>query len=369
MTLGVGVLAAVLLMVAPGGLVGRVARLPGPIAIATGPALTYGIVGLAIVPFGAVGIPWNAATAGLALAVVLIVAAILRVMLRRYRDRDAEARAAVGWPPLSVGAGVVVGALLMATPRCAACRIGSPSPARGTRCGTPTPFASSSTPGRPRRTHMGELRNVETHARLYYPSTFHALAAVLAQLTGAAPTTAYTLSSLAAAIWLFAASAAALTWHLLRPHANQWRTAGCAAAAAALSASFTAIPYVEFDTAAMPNLAAYGIAAPTMVLIVSALRHRDRIPVAVSHDKDSALAGPPWAIDATRSSTLCGSRTSSSVSGYLSWMATLGAEWRAHAAAPTRPRTATAAANTRRRHMRRKLSQFRADNHPCRPSR
>ncbi len=41
------------------------------------------------------------------------------------------------------------------------------------------------------------------------------------------------------------------------------------------------MPYVEFDTASMPNLAAYGIAVPTMVLIVSALRHRDRIPLAV----------------------------------------------------------------------------------------
>jgi hypothetical protein len=34
---------------------------------------------------------------------------------------------------------------------------------------------------------MGELRNVETHMQLYYPSTFHALAAVFWQLTGAAP--------------------------------------------------------------------------------------------------------------------------------------------------------------------------------------
>ncbi len=41
------------------------------------------------------------------------------------------------------------------------------------------------------------------------------------------------------------------------------------------------MPYVEFDTASMPNLAAYGIAVPTMVLVVSALRHRDRIPLAV----------------------------------------------------------------------------------------
>ena len=31
----------------------------------------------------------------------------------------------------------------------------------------------------------------------------------------------------------------------------------------------------------MPNLAAYGVAVPTMVLVVSAVRHRDRIPLAV----------------------------------------------------------------------------------------
>jgi hypothetical protein len=130
-------------------------------------------------------------------------------------------------------------------------------------------------------THMGELRNVETRAPLYYPSAFHALAAVLSQLTGAAPTTAYTLSSVAASVWLFPVSAATLTWQLLRKRTTQWRTAGCAAAAAAMSASFTSLPYVEFDTASMPNLTAYGMAAPVMVLIVSALRHRDRIPVAV----------------------------------------------------------------------------------------
>ncbi len=130
-------------------------------------------------------------------------------------------------------------------------------------------------------THMGELRNVETHDALYYPSTFHALAAVFSQLTGAAPTTAYTLNSLAAAVWLFPVSAATLTWQLLRTRTDEWRTAGAAATAAALSASFTAIPYVEFDTASMPNLAAYGVAVPTMVLVVSALRHRDRIPLAV----------------------------------------------------------------------------------------
>jgi hypothetical protein len=85
----------------------------------------------------------------------------------------------------------------------------------------------------------------------------------------------------AAAVWLFPVSAATLTWQLLRTRTDEWRTAGAAAASAAMSASFTAIPYVEFDTASMPNLAAFGLAVPTMVLVVSAVRHRDRIPLAV----------------------------------------------------------------------------------------
>ncbi len=81
---------------------------------------------------------------------------------------------------------------------------------------------------------------------------------------------------MAASVWLFPSSAAILTWHLLRPRTPH--AAGAAATAAALSASFTSVPYVEFGTAAMPNLAAYGVAIPTFILIVSTLRHRDRIP-------------------------------------------------------------------------------------------
>ena len=70
--------------------------------------------------------------------------------------------------------------------------------------------------GQASSTHMGELRNVETHQALYYPSVFHALMAVYCQLTGAAPTTGYTLRSVAASVWLFPTSAAMLTWHLLQ---------------------------------------------------------------------------------------------------------------------------------------------------------
>jgi hypothetical protein len=269
------------LLVIPGALVARVGRLTWPTAVAVGPALTYGVVALAIVPFGALGVPWNGWTALFALAIVTAVAFCLRIALARVRDVDAEARAATRGPALVVAAGVLLGALLIGL----AVLNGMPNwqsiPSNWDAVWHANTIRFIVDTGQASPTHLGELRNVETHEALYYPSTFHALAAVFSQLTGAAPTTAYTLSSVSAAIWLFPVSAATLTWQLLRSRIDEWRTAGAAATAAALSGSFTAIPYIEFDTASMPNMAAYGVAIPTMVLIVSAVRHRDRIPVAV----------------------------------------------------------------------------------------
>jgi len=280
-SLGFGVLIALLLLVIPGAIVARVGRLTWPAAVVVGPALTYGIVALAIVPFGALGVPWNAWTALFALAIVTAIAWCLRIVLGRVRDVDAEALAVARGPALVVAAGVLLGALLIAL---AAVR-GMPNwqsiPSNWDSVWHANTVRFIVDTGQASPTHMGELRNVETREALYYPSTFHALAAVFSQLTGSAPTTAYTLSSLAASIWLFPVSAAALTWRMLRARTDEWRTAAAAATAAALSASFTALPYIEFDVASMPNLAAYGIAIPTMVLVVSSLRHRDRMPLAV----------------------------------------------------------------------------------------
>jgi len=276
---------ALLLLTVPGTLVGIAARLPWRIAVTVGPALTYGVVGLAIIPLGAVGWPWNAWTALFALALVTALAVGLRAVLSRYRDRDKEKDkvklAPTSGPAVVVAAGVVLGAVLIGSAAAVGLTHWQSVPSTWDAVWHANEIRYILDTGQASPTHMGELRNVETHAVLYYPSAFHALAAVLSQLTGAAPTTAYTLSSVAASIVLFPASAAVLTWQLLRSRTSEWRTAGCAAAAAAMSASFTAVPYIEFDTASMPNLAAYGIAAPTMVLILSALRHRERIPLCV----------------------------------------------------------------------------------------
>lgn len=282
MGLWFGTLIALFLLIAPGSIIARISQLSWPIAVAVGPALTYGAVALAIIPFGALGIPWNGWTALATLVAVCLVMVVLQLLLGRYRDTEAEARGIGRLPALTVAAGVLLGALLVmwaAYRGLAAHWQTIPSTWDAVWHANEIRFILDT--GQASSTHMGELRNVETHQTLYYPSVFHALAAVFCQLTGAAPTTGYTLSSVAASVWLFPTSAAMLTWKLLRPHWAEWRTAGAAATAAALSVSFTALPYVEFGVAAMPNLAAYGVAVPTFALIASTLRHRDRIPLAV----------------------------------------------------------------------------------------
>ncbi|BBX75485.1 membrane protein [Mycobacterium shinjukuense] len=290
-----GTLIALILLIAPGAIVARIAQLSWPVAVAVGPPLTYGVVALAIIPYGAVGIPWNGWTALAALAAVCAAATGLQLLLDRFRDTEAEARGISRGPTLVVAAGVLLGVVLIGWAAYRGIPHWQSIPSTWDAVWHANTVRFILDTGQASSTHMGELRNVETHALLYYPSVFHALASVLCQLTAAAPTTGYTLTSLAAAVWLFPVSAAVLTWHVLRSpttirapafpafpaRSAEWRTAAAAATAAALSASFTAVPYVEFDTAAMPNLAAYGVAVPTMVLITSTLRHRDRIPVAV----------------------------------------------------------------------------------------
>ncbi|MEE6178087.1 DUF6541 family protein [Mycobacterium sp. 050134] len=281
MGLWFGTLIALFLLMAPGTTVARISQLTWPVAVAVGPALTYGVVALAIIPYGALGIPWNGWTALAALAVVCIAMTGLQLVLARYRDTEAEALGIGRWPAIAVATGVLLGAALIMWAGYRGLTHWQTVPSTWDAVWHANEVRYILDTGQASSTHMGELRNVETHQPLYYPSVFHAVTAVYCQLTGAAPTTGYTLTSLAASVWLFPSSAATLTWFLVRPVSAQWRAAGASATAAALSASFTSVPYVEFGVAAMPNLAAYGVAIPTFVLIASTLRHRDRVPAAV----------------------------------------------------------------------------------------
>ncbi|WP_415859665.1 DUF6541 family protein, partial [Mycobacterium tuberculosis] len=212
MGLWFGTLIALILLIAPGAMVARIAQLRWPVAIAVGPALTYGVVALAIIPYGALGIPWNGWTALAALAVTCAVATGLQLLLARFRDLDAEALAVSRWPAVTVAAGVLLGALLIGWAAYRGIPHWQSIPSTWDAVWHANTVRFILDTGQASSTHMGELRNVETHAPLYYPSVFHGLVAVFCQLTGAAPTTGYTLSSLAASVWLFPVSAAVLTW-------------------------------------------------------------------------------------------------------------------------------------------------------------
>ncbi|MGE0214131.1 DUF6541 family protein [Mycolicibacterium sp.] len=281
MSFGYGVLLALLLLVAPGVIIARCGGLGWSAAAAIAPALTYGTVAMAIVPFGALGVPWNGWTALLSFTVIATAALGLRALFERRRDRRDERPPMPRGPALLVAAGVLLGAAAIWWAAATGLSHWQSIPSTWDAVWHANTIRFITETGQASPTHMGELRNVETQEALYYPAAFHALAAVLAQLAGAAPATAYTVSSVAVAGWLFPVSAACLTWQLLRGSTGVWRTAGAAATAAALSASFTAVPYVEFDTASMPNLAAFGIAVPTFVLVASTLRDRTRVPLAV----------------------------------------------------------------------------------------
>ncbi|HTY27837.1 MAG TPA: DUF6541 family protein, partial [Mycobacterium sp.] len=166
MNFGFGVLIAVLLLTLPGAIVARAGRLSWPVAIAVGPALTYGVVGLAIIPFGALGIRWNALTALAALVVVTAIVLGLRVLLARFRDRHREATPVSVGPALAVAAGVVLGALAIGF---AAWR-GMPNwqsiPSTWDAVWHANTIRWILDTGQASPTHMGELRNVETHAAL-----------------------------------------------------------------------------------------------------------------------------------------------------------------------------------------------------------
>ncbi|MBI3691660.1 MAG: hypothetical protein HY239_13675, partial [Mycolicibacterium aromaticivorans] len=113
MSFGFGVLIAVLLLILPGAVVALAGRLRWYVALGVGPVLTYGVVGLAIIPFGAIGIGWNTWTALLALAIVTAAVFGLRILLARYRAADPTADEGSLWPALTVAAGVILGALLI----------------------------------------------------------------------------------------------------------------------------------------------------------------------------------------------------------------------------------------------------------------
>ncbi|MGL4306825.1 MAG: DUF6541 family protein [Mycobacteriaceae bacterium] len=281
-------LAMTLLLIVPGTTVARAYRLPWGISLLSGPAITYGIVAATIIPLGACGVPWNvwsAATAWLlfvGIAFLLSKAKGVNATIRRESKAKPQVKdfSHILALPTFIGIGCAIGGVLILYAAIRGILDWHAIPSNWDSMWHANTIRFIMETGDASSTHMGELRNIETQHSMYYPSAFHAVAALCAQLTGASPTLTYTIASVIGICVLVPAGAAALTWRIAYGHFSAPLVGWFAGTAAVLSAAFSAVPYLEFSTAAMPNLNALALVGPVVLLVTCSVYQRRLIPLA-----------------------------------------------------------------------------------------
>ncbi|OFL92277.1 DUF6541 family protein [Corynebacterium sp. HMSC055D05] len=198
---------AVVFFLLPGFLVAWVAGLRVPAAVTTALPVTFGVIGVSSWMWGVTSAPFNLWTFGVSMVLALAVAGGWRYAFARKARRggDVPWRRAlfpgkVEWTHWGIPfVGVVVAAWMAVTDRLswlAQMPNGADNIVQGwdsqwhanaVRFVMETGVASS--------TRMGELQNFETHARLFYPSGFHAGVALFAEAAGLEPIRAVNIAS------------------------------------------------------------------------------------------------------------------------------------------------------------------------------
>ena len=275
-------------VVVPGALTGRALHLPWPVAVAAGPPVTFAIVGLWSVLLGLADVPWNLPTAlaalGLTPAVCLLGA---RVASRRNRPPALPGHDAVPDASglLAVAAGVGLAAVTIVV-TCVRPIVNARFAGLNniTQVWDALWHASSlrfiGETGVASSLRMGELMNVDTHGFNYYPNTWHALGAVLMPVTGTDPVEQYNTYSPAVLAVTVPFGVAALAYWCARHRLAPTPSAQVAGIAAAVSALFPSLPYVEVATTSVPNAVGVSMAPIAAVLTIGATRDRRRIAVA-----------------------------------------------------------------------------------------
>ncbi|ADG97745.1 conserved hypothetical protein [Segniliparus rotundus DSM 44985] len=291
------------LLVLPGAGLAKAVGMPGPAALAVGPAVTLGVVGITTLWLGFTPFRWSL---GVAFAVFFVLWA-----LAAYRSRV--------WPPISsqrpvsagsaatMGAGVLIGAGIFSV-TClrwvqlhASRRFDNISQVWDAlwhvnliRFIAETGIAS------PIRT--GELINSDNHAAHFYPNAWHALVALAEPLTsGLGLQTGYpqlyNIASVITPAIVFPISAAALAWVLARKKLGERWTACGAAAAAAASALFPSL-YEEEAFGSVPSAMAIALAPVVAALAMSSVRDQSpgRLMIAVLAFAGVTAAHPSAAV-------------------------------------------------------------------------
>lgn len=303
------------LLVVPGLVVGLAAGLPVRLAAAGAIPVSYGIAAIASYVYGHAGIRWSFAGFVLATAAVAAVVGLVGLLivgvgaLRRRRRRRhpvpdtpayrARAAAPVVVPPapaaaptpgrrtwwwLLPGTSVLVSAWLigqMILTELSAAPGGTADIFQGWDAHWHADYirfihdVGQASPDR-----AGELRYPENAATLYYPSTWHAIAALVMGLRGIGAVETYNLVQIGSLALAFPLGVAALAWLITRGRFSRPASATAAAVAALVTPLFPGLPFVEIMVAATPSAAANGLAGLVAAVTVAALADRRLIPMA-----------------------------------------------------------------------------------------
>ena len=297
-------------LVVPGLLVSLAARLPLRHALAASVPVTYGVTAIAGFLFDLIGLRWDAG--GLVLATLVTVVVVLLLgfgarlvaLARRSRSAVQEQRAGpsrgagdpiaalwsfLRWPVAWWLPALAVAAASWATGQMILTELS------GTNGGVADIFqgwdahwhvdyirfihdTGIASPDR-----AGDLRYPENSATLYYPSTWHSVAAVVMQLTGVGSVEIYNLVQIGTLSLGFPLGVAALTRLVTRSRLGEATSITATACAALATPLFPGLPFVEIMVAATPSAAANSLAGLVAALVVAALsRRRLAVPAALA---------------------------------------------------------------------------------------
>ncbi|MGL4305345.1 MAG: DUF6541 family protein [Mycobacteriaceae bacterium] len=285
------VLVGTVITVVPGAVLGWRLQLPIPIALVCGPALTFGMIGLVTLPLGAIPIAWNLITAVTVFAAFLLLAQGWRV----YAGRRGWGSRHIGFVsrthiPLRLmvlpAMGVALGAVTILVTSLRRLVNVIPGGINNVPQGwdalwhtNTVQFIYDSGVASPRM--MGDLINTDTHAAHFYPTAWHALAALVMPVSDATSLQTFNVYSIVSLALTVPSGIAVLAWSVVRPRVSVSAAALISGLAAAVGALLPALPYVELGVYATPSAVAVAVGLLAAGLVMSAVREYSRIPAAI----------------------------------------------------------------------------------------
>nr|WP_162933156.1 DUF6541 family protein [Corynebacterium lactis] len=280
------IVALVLLLVVPGFLVALSSGTRAGWSLAMGPAVTFGVVGIAGWVYGAVGVRYGVLSAALACLIFVLLAVGWRILMQRLGgvgSREPRKTAPDWRTALPAAVGIVASAGVLATT--AIRRISALPQGMETIQQTwdvlwhASVIRSIVDNGMASPTRMGEIQNVETHDQSFYPAAWHALGSVYAQVSGQPLTAVLNYLGIILPAVLIPLAAAALAWRIVdRPGVEASFAAGLAAV---VSATLPVLMPIGVFVSAWPYQVAIALAVIVFAFVTSVPHAPSRIFVSV----------------------------------------------------------------------------------------